>query len=179
MRKINFLARVAACAAGVGMLLPSGTLPAGEAPVASSVRQVASDVVLTNGTLSGQYVTSSGAAVEGAKVSVRQAGHEVATTTTDAKGVFSVGGMNSGVYEVTAGKNTEVVRAWDANAAPPSAKSYATIVSGGTVRGQDCTSCNPCCPNTGLMYAALGLGAAGLATGIVGIVEAHNNNKSP
>ncbi len=177
MRKFHSLARAAACAAALGSLVPTSALRAADLPAAVNVRHQPADVVLTNGALTGQFVTSTGAAVEGAKVSVRQAGREVAATSTDAKGVFQVPGMQSGVYEVVAGNRTEIVRTWNAESAPPSAKPYATIVSDNAIRGNDCCNTN-CGPSYGLVYTALGVGVAGLATGIVALVEA-NKDHSP
>lgn len=174
MRKYTFLARIAACAAGFGLLLPTGALQAGELPVTQSVRQVASDVVLTNGTLTGQFITANGAAVEGAKVSVRHAGREVLSTTTDAKGVFVAPGLQNGVYEIAAGNQVELVRAWDNNAAPPAAKNYATIITNNAIRGQSCdSSCggSSCGGSDALVWTAVGLGVAGLAVGIIALTE--------
>ena len=171
MRKNKFLAQIAACAAGFGLMLPSGALQAGEMPVTQSVRQVTSDVILTNGTLTGQFVTSNGAAVAGAQIAIRQAGHQVTVVTTDAKGVFVAPGLKSGVYEIAAGNQVELVRTWDNTIAPPTANNYATIVTTGAVRGQQC--CDPCAggASEALVWTAIGLGVAGLATGVVALTQ--------
>lgn len=182
MRKTNFFAQIAACAAGLGLLLPGGAIQAANAPVAKSVRQISNDVILTNGTITGQYLTSSGTAVEGAQVSVRQGGQEVARTATNAHGVFAVSGLSSGVYEIATPSGVEIVRAWDANVAPPSANQFATIVASDAVRGQDCcedSCCGTACGGTNCcMLAGLGvaLGVAGLAVGVVALVKADDSD---
>ncbi|MCA8997130.1 MAG: carboxypeptidase regulatory-like domain-containing protein [Planctomycetaceae bacterium] len=175
MRKTNFFAQIAACAAGLGLLLPGGAIQAANTQVAKSVRQISSDVILTNGSITGQYLTSAGTAVEGAVVSVRQGGQEVARTMTNANGVFVVSGVNSGVYEIATAGGVEVVRAWESTVAPPSAQQFATIVVDDAVRGQCDDGCaSYACGGGGSMIAGLGvaLGVAGLAVGIVGIAKA-------
>lgn len=178
MRKSNFFAQIAACAAGLGLLLPGGAIQAANAPVAKSVRQISSDVILTNGTITGQYLTSSGTAVEGAQVSVRQGGQEVARTMTNGHGVFAVSGLSSGVYELATPSGVEIVRAWDANVAPPTANEFATIIASDAVRGQDCADscCGTYCGDNCCMLAGLGvaLGVAGLAVGIIALVKADD-----
>lgn len=167
MRKNHFFAQVAACAAGLGMMLPSGTMCVAATPATQSTRQIGTDVVLTNGTLTGQYITSEGTPVDGAVVSIRRGTQEFAQATTDAKGIFTVNGLKSGVYEIATPGGLDIVRVWEAEAAPPAARQYATVVSSSAVRGQMFAG--------GLLpLAGIGAGVAGFTTGVVGITEAND-----
>jgi len=127
-------AQLATCLAVIMMLIPTGGLQAEE--VGTQVKSTATDVILTNGTLTGQYVTTAGLPLDGAPVTVRKGGEQIATTTTNDKGIFQVTGLKGGVYEVSAAEGSQVVRTWEANIAPPNAKKFSTIVAGQTVRGQ-------------------------------------------
>lgn len=166
MRKNHFFAQVAACAAGLGMMFPSGTICVAATPTTQASRQVGSDVVLVDGVLTGQYITAEGIPVDGAVVSIRRGAQELAQVTTDSKGVFTVSGLKSGVYEVATPGGHDIVRVWDQNAAPPAARQYATVISSKTVRSQG--------PGGLLPLVGVGAGIAGLAVGVVGISEAQD-----
>ncbi|WP_437206480.1 carboxypeptidase-like regulatory domain-containing protein [Planctomicrobium sp. SH664] len=162
MRKYSYFARLAACAAGLSVVIPAVALQAGEKP--ASTRQIGSDVVLVGGTLKGQYVTATGAPIDGAQIVVRQGTREISRTTTDAKGVFTVSNLKTGAYEIQSPNGLEVVRAWDSNVAPANSAQSATIVKSGVVRGQGGS-------NTTLTYVGVGLGAIGATTGIIALAE--------
>lgn len=169
MHKQNFLAQAAACAAALGMLLPTGAVSAATPTTVQSVRQVSHDVVLTDAGLTGQYLTPEGRPVDGAIVLIRRGGQEVTRATTDGNGGFTAQGLSSGVYEVVTPTGMELVRLWDADAAPPAARPSATFVSHQAVRGQGYGGG----PNI-WNGAAIAFGIAGLATGIVGISKANS-----
>jgi hypothetical protein len=169
MHKPNFLAQAAACAAALGMLLPAGVVSAANPTTVQSVRQVSHDVVLTEAGLTGQYLTAEGVPVDGAIVLIRRGGQEVTRATTDGEGVFTARGLSSGVYEVVTPTGMELVRLWEADAAPPAARPSATFVSQQAVRGQMGG------PDLNLWNGmAIAFGIAGMATGIVGITKANS-----
>lgn len=126
--KILLAQRVAAAVACLGFLMPQGAF-AGQ-PVAAS----AADIALRDGGLFvGQVVDASGKAMTKADVSIRQAGVEVATTSTDANGVFAAKGLNGGQYTVVAGGGQVNYRLWAANTAPPTANKAALVVTGADI----------------------------------------------
>ncbi|QDU35815.1 hypothetical protein Mal4_00970 [Maioricimonas rarisocia] len=172
MKKASLFGKLAAGLACLGTVLPSApALAAGPQPVVRTAQQTAVvDVALSaDGSLQGQFVDLQGQPIDGAVVTVHQDGREVATTTTDAKGVYSVENLRGGVYEVAAGNSRQAFRVWSTNAAPPASRSMATIVArGDVVRGQDYY-------NFGYLEAGLlGTAIAGLTVGIVNLSETND-----
>lgn len=150
------------------------TSPAFCAPAADLVTDVA---LQADGTLVGQVVSPSGAAVPGLSVSLRLAGKEVAATTTDRLGLFAFSGLRSGLYEVRTGRGIGYYRVWDARIAPPSARPSAMIVAvdgadGFLVRGQD-APCNWRHPL--LIGTALGLG---VGAGVTAAIYENNRHSA-
>jgi hypothetical protein len=171
MLRKSLLGRVATAIAGLGLLLPAG-VNAAEAPVTAAVRQVGTDVTLQNGHFHGQFVNAQGGAVAGATVVVRQRGVEVARTVTNEQGQFAAA-LQPGLYEVTVGSQTDTVRVWDAQVAPPAARGSALFVAGDQSRGQ--CGCN-CFDYTAM--AAIGIGTAALVVGIIALDQADNNQSN-
>lgn len=150
--------------------------PAAKAPVIS-------DLALgTGGTLRGKVVDRQGIAVDGAPVSVRYAGKEVATSVTDRDGQFQVAQLRGGAYHVVAGNSQGLYRAWSPDTAPPSAVTEAVLVSNPEpiVRGQsegDMQEWNSDQEEYSWDYVKIGAFAlAGIAGGFA-ISEAVENNK--
>ena len=82
-------------------------------------------------------VDAAGVGMADQLVSLRGAGANLASTTTNANGEFQLAGVQGGVYEVSAGGNSTVLRVWTAEASPPSANGSVLLVGDGTVtRGQ-------------------------------------------
>jgi len=128
--KILVAQRVAAALACFGMLIQP-TLAG--APIAESAPAVA-DVALGNGgVFVGKVVNAQGAPLAKVAVSMQQSGHEVATTTTDAEGVFAVQGLRGGLYQVVSEGGVVSYRLWAPNTAPPAANQSALIVTGGEI----------------------------------------------
>lgn len=96
------------------------------------------DVVLdSQGSLTGTIVSRNGLPVAGKAVTVSQGRKTLGSTKTSGKGQFQVSGLRPGVYQITAGDETSVVRAWTPEAAPPKARKMALLVQGQpVVRGQ-------------------------------------------
>ncbi|MFG0334171.1 MAG: carboxypeptidase-like regulatory domain-containing protein, partial [Maioricimonas sp. JB049] len=141
MKKMSLMGNLAAGLACLGTVMPAApALAAGPQPVVRTAQQTSVvDVALaSNGALQGQFVDLHGQPIDGAIITVLQDGREVATATTDARGVYSVENLRGGVYEVAAGNSRQAFRVWSTNAAPPASRSMATIVArGDVVRGQD------------------------------------------
>ena len=96
------------------------------------------DLALADGgTLRGQVVDQNGQHQRDLLVTISQRGEALAQTKTNAEGRFAVRGLRGGVYVITAGHDSTVVRAWSANAAPPAASSETLLVTSDlTVRGK-------------------------------------------
>ncbi len=124
-----------------------------------SVPQAAlADVALQeDGTLVGRLIDGEGRAIDGAIVSLSQNQGVVGRTATDADGVYRFAKRTGGVYRLTAGRVTRDFRVWPAQAAPPGAQAFATIVeTPGVVRAQ---------------FGGLGLGTAvGIGAGVTGVI---------
>ena len=132
-------ARGAAIVAGLNLAIPQAMVFAAEAPVAKPVKQqAAKDIKLTvAGELNGRVVTAEGKAVDGAAVTISQNNKPVAKTISTASGEFKVSGLKTGLYQVSAGQQSQFVRVWPQDVAPPSAVAQATLVQSPVVRAQD------------------------------------------
>lgn len=171
--KILVTQRIAAAMACFGMLIQPALA---SAPIVESAQAPAvADVALGNGGLFvGKVVNAQGAPLAKVAVSMHQAGQEVATTTTDAEGVFAVQGLRGGLYQVVSEGGVVSYRLWAPNTAPPAANQSALIVTGGdVVNGQQyCPPAAPACPPShgggilGWMREHPILVAAGVATAI-------------
>lgn len=141
---------------------PSKAKPAVKTAAKASV----SDVSLTKkGALVGQVVDGQGKPLDGAAVSLRQGPKEIATAVTDEKGKFSIPNVRGGVYQITAGDGAGTYRVWTANAAPPSAREQALVVSKPeVVRGQTGgVSSTTALATTGVVLGAVGAGLGSYA----------------
>ncbi len=136
---IHSIQRVLALAACVN-LLASGSMA--QQPVARP--QVADVALAEGGVFSGKVVDAQGAPIPQAAVALHQAGKPVATSTTNAEGVFAVQGLRGGLYQVIAGNGVVAYRLWAPRTAPPTANRSALIVTGDEIlAGQQCGSICP------------------------------------
>jgi hypothetical protein len=149
------------------MVIPQHAFAAG--PDASD--QAVRDLSLgANGTLAGQVVNSQGLAQAGAQVKVLQQEKQVAATTSDANGNFSIAGLRGGVHQIAAGDGVHVYRFWSANTAPPAATSRAMVVSDSNiVRGGSGGGVVGFLTNPWVL-------AAGVATAIAVPIALNNDN---
>ncbi len=158
---------------------PKGT-PA--SAVSKSNVQVTDVVLHKGGLLVGSFVGDKGEAVKANQVALRKDGKVIATATTNDKGQFGIRGLRSGVYEVATARGNGFFRLWSKETAPPSAHPAVIIVAGNEVlRGQyeeerrgTCTLFDPQSP--AYQALTLGLGAGGLATGIIALTEDDNGS---
>lgn len=124
--KIQIAQRIAAGVACLGMLMP-------QAALAAPASQVADVALRDGGIFVGKVVSTQGAPVASAAVSIRQGDNEVAQTVTNEEGVFAAQGLHNGVYQVVADNGVASYRFWSAEMAPPAANNSALIVTGNTV----------------------------------------------
>ncbi len=138
MRITKDWARGAALVAGLNLAIPQAVVFAADAPVTRPATPKIKDIRLTTGGgLAGRVVTAEGKAVDGAAVTISQNGKPVAQVVSTETGEFTAAGMKTGVYQVSAGRSVEYVRAWPQDVAPPNSIAQTTLVQGPIVRGQD------------------------------------------
>lgn len=133
MHFLSLLRGAAVALAAVGMMIPNAPAMAA-GPSRAQVKTVDAkifDIALSDGgTFKGRVVDHTGAAVEGAEVSVKQNNKEVAHSVTDKSGSFAVSNLKTGVYSVNSGATEGVYRVWSETSAPPSAKEQSLLVLG-------------------------------------------------
>jgi len=88
------------------------------------------DIGLKEGQFHGRVVDHAGSPAANAPVVIRQGDKEIAKTTTDQNGRFTVTGLKGGVYEVASGKTVGAYRVWQGEATPPAAKEQALLILG-------------------------------------------------
>jgi len=131
-RALGAVLVVSLLAAGLcGPQAAAAAMPAGQTPLVI-------DMALADGGLMvGQLVDGQGRALAGTDVSLCVAGRTLATTKSDAKGLFAFRGLQGGVYQLTAAGGQAICRVWAEGAAPPSARQAALVVVGEDLaRGQ-------------------------------------------
>jgi len=121
--------------AAVGLCVPQLAFAA---KPAGAQRPAILDITLHDGgAFLGQVVDAQGSPVVGMPVSLRDGNRPLAEARTNAQGFFAFQGLQPGVYQVATPAGAAVYRVWSPQAAPPSAKPGALLVSTGqTVRGQ-------------------------------------------
>ena len=139
MKLTRILRGLAVTAATFGILFPVPTIArASEYATAQREVETVRDLALgSGGVLRGQVVNSDGLPAPKEVVTVIRDGRPVATVKSDDQGAFTIAGIPSGVYAITSGKATGVVRAWSHGSAPPAASQGVLLVPRDlTVRGQ-------------------------------------------
>lgn len=113
MKMLKVLRGLAVTAATFGILIPIPTIVnATEIGAASRQGEVVRDLALgAGGVIRGQVVNKDGLPDRGADVSVIRNGETVTTVKTDDQGSFAIAGISGGVYAISSGKATGVVRA--------------------------------------------------------------------
>ena len=161
--KITEVLRIGAIwAAMLGMALPANLL--GAAPTATQTRPVVRDVALgQNGVLNGRLVNAEGQPTKNANVLVHRGGQLIASTTSNAHGLFSIQNLVGGLYQVTAANQQHTFRIWNSETAPPVAAKGILLTSSQVVRGQ-CTV-GGCCGDPGCAGGCAGDACAGGCAG--------------
>ena len=109
-----------------------------------------------HGTLVGKLVDRQGKALPSVNVQVLTKRGSLTTARTNQQGIFTARGFTSGEMLVRVGEQAQLIRAWNADLAPPTAPSAAMLVVGDTVRGQCCepSPCAPACDDMGSCCSA-------------------------
>lgn len=133
MSCLSFLRGATVALAALGMMIPAApAIAAG--PARAQVKTVDAkifDIALSQGgTFKGRVVDHTGAAVEGAEVTIKQGNKQVAHSVTDKDGSYVVSNLKTGVYNVSSGATEGMYRVWSEKTAPPSAKEQSLLVMG-------------------------------------------------
>jgi hypothetical protein len=130
------LKMIALWMAAIGLLLPQvGMVSAADLPSRTDLDQRAGqttimDVALTQDSLlRGQLINREGIPKPGTKMTLALGGRVVAQTVTDNQGVFALEVGKGGIYMLSDGEKSVMVRAWTNAAAPPSAQKGILVVS--------------------------------------------------
>lgn len=173
MKCFSLIRGAAVTLAALGMMIPNApALAAGPQRITmKTVDAKIFDISMSQSTFKGRIVDHTGAAVEGAAVTVKQNNKEVAHSVTDKDGSFAVNNLKNGVYTVASGATEGTFRVWNEKSAPPSAKEQGLLVLGQNgARGQFgcCGGGDSCC------WLVAGLATAGLIVGIVTLVRVND-----
>jgi len=120
-------------------LAPAKAQETGRSVASSSARPaLVRDVELAyGGLLVGRMLDASGRPLAGTAVSIRTDGQTLASTRTDAEGVFAVAKLRGGVHEIATDDTVQICRLWANGTAPPRTPQSIDVVSGEeVVRGQ-------------------------------------------
>lgn len=170
MKCFSLVRGAAVALAALGMMIPNApAIAAG--PSRAQVKSVDAkifDIALADGMFKGRVVDHTGAAVEGAAVTIKQNNKEVAHSVTDKSGSFAVANLKTGVYSISSGATEGTYRVWAEKSAPPSAKEQSLLVLGQNgARG-----------NFGYVdglgtYVIAGIAVAALVVGIIALSESQ------
>jgi hypothetical protein len=96
------------------------------------------DIELAHGgLLVGRLLDANGRPLDNADVSIQSGGKTLASTQTDADGVFAISNLHGGVHQLMTADHTQLYRLWANGTAPPRAPKSIDVVSGSdVVRGQ-------------------------------------------
>lgn len=117
--------------AAIGLVVPQVRIvSAADVQPAAGQQMAIVDVSLTqDNLLQGQLVNRDGAPKAKAQMTLASGGEVVTRGVTDEKGFFTLKVDKGGVYALSDGQTSALVRAWTSQAAPPSANSGVLMVS--------------------------------------------------
>jgi hypothetical protein len=172
MKSFGLIRGAAVALATVGMMIPNApAMAAGQSQSRVQVKKVDAkifDIAMQGGAFKGRVVDHTGAAIEGAAVTVKQGSKEVARSVTDKNGTFAVSDLKSGVYTVSSGATEGTYRLWAEKSAPPSAKEQSLLVMGENGARGNFGCCDGC------MWLVAGIATAGLIVGIVTLTRVND-----
>jgi hypothetical protein len=122
----------------VGLCLPLPIASAvGQPSQSAGVANVVDVELGQNGLLIGRLLSPQGQPIGQADVSILTSNQPVATTRTDAHGIFAVTGLHGGVHQISTANSLQLCRLWTHNTAPPQSPTSVEVVAGSNVvRGQ-------------------------------------------
>lgn len=117
-----------------GMIAPQLSLaavgnPAVDAPRSGAPARVVDVALNEHSVLSGQLVDAQGVGKHDCRVRILSDEQVIGEALTDYQGRFSISVPRGGVYTLSDGEASALVRVWTAQAAPPSAKASVLMVS--------------------------------------------------
>lgn len=125
-----------AAVACLGMLTPAAVLHA-EQPQ-TKIKDVA---LSAGGMLVGKVVDAAGKPVADAHLKILADERVLVNTHAAADGSFRIQSLRGGVYDLNANGNSNFMRLWANQTAPPSSSDVATLhIDGEVIRGQSCTN---------------------------------------
>lgn len=148
LRKLRFMQRSSVWGAVAVLVLQPQFLFAAEQPIAraavsSNVARAMTvvDVSLqSDGVLFGQLVDTQGRPLSATEIHITD-GRNQWRTQTDLQGQFKLAGMHGANYTVQVGQQVQLIRAWSAGTAPPSAtKGLLFVQDNDVVLAQHCAS---------------------------------------
>jgi hypothetical protein len=132
-KNLHLRARFLVWTAMAGVLMPASAVTAAEPARTTRERQrhaaVLDAALSQSGTLSGKVYNAQGKPLPGVDVVVVAPRGEAVRLLTNEQGEFAAGGLKGGVYHLTAGHGSQLVRAWTEGTAPPAAERQIFIVS--------------------------------------------------
>jgi len=122
--------------AAVGMMIPPSGINAQQpnlhrkdAPRRAGVAMLHDTRLVGRGELRGTVTNAQGRALANTEVRVRDLNGKMIVARTNAAGQFAATGLRGGIYQVTAGHASQVIRAWAPGTAPPRARGGLLLVS--------------------------------------------------
>lgn len=187
MRFGVWMRHASAVVVGVGLMMSQGVVSAQPATAVSPVVDVIDYRLQANGRLSGEVRDTAGNLLSNRRVTVFFEGNQVATTTTNEQGVFSVEGLREGVHDVVACDRTTRYRLWSEEAAPPQSETVARLVCGQEQPVYQSAGPAQSAPRFGRLGAAFAnypiataaLLGAGLGTAIAVPIAVSNGGSTP
>jgi hypothetical protein len=129
------LCGIAICLVCLSPAFAIAAAPLGTA-ISPSIPSLVDIALGDSGLLEGQVSDTSGTPLSDRSVVLFHHGIEIARTTTNGQGRFTISGVRGGTHRLVSGENSRFVRTWTKEAAPPAAKSAAALIVGPAVRGQ-------------------------------------------
>ncbi len=132
---MKMIPRIMLWLAVAGLVMPpAGHVSAADSPAsqtqAASPQTPLADVALTSDNfLQGQLLDRQGAPKAATKVRLTSGAKVLSETVTDPQGAFRIPVERGGVYALSDGEASALVRVWTHDAAPPSAKTAILMVS--------------------------------------------------
>lgn len=117
--------------AAISLIVPQvRTVSAADVQPATGRQMAIVDVSLTQDSLlRGQVVNRAGTPKAGAQMTLASGGEIVARGVTDDQGLFALKVEKGGIYALSDGQTSALVRAWTSQAAPPTANNGVLMVS--------------------------------------------------
>jgi hypothetical protein len=132
-QNMHLRTRLLVWTAMAGVLMPASAMTAAEPARAlrghGRHHAVLDAALAKSGTLTGKVYNAQGTEMAGVDVFVVAARGETTRVRTNEQGEFAAPGLKGGVYHLTAGHGSQLVRAWTEGTAPPAAERQIFIVS--------------------------------------------------